>query len=71
MPETNTIFSRGDAERGQGLLHLGEDRVVAAAGAPADFLVGGEVLGRQGRQRASQRTYVILGSGVVRWSSER
>ena len=32
------------AEVGHDLLGLGEDRVVAAAGAPADFLVGHEVL---------------------------
>ena len=35
------------AEAGQRLLHLGEDGVVAAARAPADFLVAGEVLGGQ------------------------
>ncbi len=34
-----------DAEGRQHLLHLGEDRVVAAAGAPADVLVAGEVVG--------------------------
>ena len=33
-----------DAQRRQHLLHLGQDRVVAAAGAPADVLVGLEVL---------------------------
>ena len=39
----------GDAERRQHLLHLREDRVVAAAGAPADVLVAGEIGGRQRR----------------------
>ena len=33
-----------EAELGQEALHGGEDRVVAAPGAPADLLVGGEVL---------------------------
>ena len=33
----------GDAEGGHHLLHLGEDRVVAATGTPADVLVAGEV----------------------------
>ena len=36
-----------DAEVGEDALHLGEDRVVAAAGAPADVLIGLEVLARQ------------------------
>ena len=44
MPEMNTMFSRAYAEVGHDLLGLGEDRVVAAAGAPADLLVGHEVL---------------------------
>ena len=48
MPETNTVFSGLGADVGERHLHRFEDRVVAAAGAPAHFLVGSEVLG--GRQ---------------------
>ena len=44
MPEMKTMFSFGYAEVGHHLLGLGEDRVVAAARAPADLLVGHEVL---------------------------
>ena len=47
MPEMKTMFSCGYAEVGHHLLGLGEDRVVAAAGAPADLLVGHEVLAGQ------------------------
>ena len=49
----------GHAEGGEDLLHLGQDRVVAAAGAPADFLVGGEVLRGQGWERI-EAAMVIL-----------
>ena len=35
----------GDAEGGNHLFHLGENRVVAAAGAPTDILIAGEILG--------------------------
>ena len=44
MPLMKTMFSLRHAEVGHLLLGLGEDRVVAAAGAPADLLVGHEVL---------------------------
>ena len=37
-------FLARDAQGGQDFLHLGEDGVVAAARAPADFLVAGETL---------------------------
>ena len=40
-----------DAERRHHLLHLREDRVVAAAGAPADVLVAGEIGGLQNGKR--------------------
>ena len=50
MPETNTSFSRGTPSGGERLLHLGEDGVVPAAGAPADLLVGGQFLGGEGRE---------------------
>ena len=38
------------ADGGERLLHLGEDRVVPAAGAPADLLVGLEVFGLERRE---------------------
>ena len=41
------MFSRGMSEVRHELLRLRQDRVVAAAGAPADFLVGDEVLACQ------------------------
>ena len=41
-------------QRRQERLERGEDRVVTAAGAPADFLVGLEVLGRQAASRAGR-----------------
>ena len=44
MPEMNTMFSRGMPRSGIDLLHGAQDRVVAAAGAPAHVLVGLEVL---------------------------
>ena len=44
MPEMNTTFFRGDAQRGQYLLHLRQNRVVAATRAPAHVLVGVEIL---------------------------
>ena len=63
--EMKTMFSFGYAEVGHHLLGLGEDRVVAAAGAPADLLVGHEVLAGQlddlQRSRAERR----LGRRVV------
>ena len=43
MPETNTVLP-GGADGGQRALHAFENGVVAAAGAPANFLVGLEVL---------------------------
>ena len=43
MPEMNTIFSRGNAQPRQRLLHLGQDRIIAAAGTPADFLIAGQI----------------------------
>ena len=55
MPRDEHDLLAGDAELRQHLLHLGEDRVVAAAGAPADFLVAGEVGGGEG-------------SGSCRWT---
>ena len=58
MPETNTMFSRRRPELGQEALHGGQHGVVAAAGAPADLLVGGEVLaglGLVGRRRTPAR----------------
>ena len=47
--DEHKLFSR-NAERRERLFHLREDRVIAAAGAPADFLIAGEVLGRQSGQ---------------------
>ena len=47
MPETKTMFS-GAGQAGQEGLHRLEDGVVAAAGAPADLLVGGVVLAGRG-----------------------
>ena len=47
MPEMKTMFSFVYAEVGHHLLGLGEDRVVAAARAPAHLLVGHEVLAGQ------------------------
>ena len=44
MPEMKTMFSRGMPNSGIMLLHLREDCVVAASGAPAHFLVGNEIL---------------------------
>ena len=38
------------AEPGEDVLELGKDREIAAAGAPAHLLVGGEVVRRQQRQ---------------------
>src|SRR5438094_477941 len=49
-----------NAERRQHLFHLSEDRVVAAAWAPTDFLIAGKVLRGQGRQFDSHR-------GVTFW----
>ena len=43
MPRDEHDLLARDAEGRQHLLHLGENRVVAAAGAPADVLVAGEV----------------------------
>ena len=43
MPEMNDEFFARDAEFGENHLHGGENGVVAATGAPADFLVGLEV----------------------------
>ena len=63
--ETNTIFSRGMPSRRQGLLHLGQDRVVAAAGAPADFLVAGEVLRRVTCSGPSSWTWKNLSEDVM------
>ena len=45
MPETKTMFSRRMPELGQEALDRREHGVVAAAGAPAHLLVGGELLG--------------------------
>src|ERR1700733_1746002 len=42
----DSVFRR-DAEFRHLLLHLGQDRVVAASGAPAHFLVGNEILTRK------------------------
>ncbi len=44
MPETNTMFSRLSPRLGQEALHGRQHGVVAAAGAPADLLVGGVLL---------------------------
>ena len=63
MPEMNTIFSRRNAERRQHLLHLREDRVVAAAGAPADVLVAGEIGGLQDGKRQSTLMVAVLVDG--------
>ena len=48
MPQMNTIFSRGMPELRQHLLHLGENRIIAAAGAPANVLIAGEIVGGEG-----------------------
>ena len=45
MPETNTVFAGSAPSSRQGALHRLEDRVVAAARAPADLLVALPVLG--------------------------
>ena len=67
MPETNTMFSRLQAELGQEALHRGQDRVVAAARAPADLLVGLEVL--QGLLdvglRDQRRPFAVDGSSLT------
>ena len=54
MPRDEHGLLAVDAELGEDLLHLREDRVVAAAGAPADFLVGGEVVGLQDGKRCGR-----------------
>ena len=51
MPGDEHDPLRRQPELGQELLDRGEDRVVAAAGAPARLLVGGEVLLGQRRRR--------------------
>src|SRR5262249_6571464 len=53
------------AQRGQRLLHLGQDRVIAAAGAPTHFLVAGQVLRRQGRQGGGVQGSHGVCSGLV------
>ena len=44
MPEMNTVFSGGTPKRGQHLFHLGQNRIIAAARAPANILIAGEIL---------------------------
>ena len=72
-PETNTMFSRLQPELGQEALHRGQDRVVTAAGAPADLLVGLEVLQallgvRLGDERAGPSRLIGLSSlSITSW----
>ncbi len=54
-----------DAEVGHDALGLGEDRVVAAAGAPAHFLVGDEVLAGQDLNAASLGFLVTIASWLL------
>ncbi len=56
MPGHDHELLLGDAEVGEHRLHGGEDRVVAAPRAPADLLVGLEVLAGQDGQRGGHRT---------------
>ena len=53
MPGDEHEFLPGNAQRRQHLFHLGENRVIAAARAPADFLIAGEILGSQNRNEVS------------------
>jgi hypothetical protein len=48
-------FLARNAERGEDFLHLCEDGVVAAARAPADFLIAAEILRREHRQAIGRR----------------
>ena len=50
MPETQTVFSGRAPICGERALHGLQDRVVAAAGAPAHFLIGREVGGLELRE---------------------
>ena len=58
----------GNAEAGQGLLHLGEDGVVPAARAPADFLVGNEVFPREERDLLVEGS---VGASCRHWIASR
>ena len=53
----------GDAQRGQDLLELGQDRIVTTAGTPAKFLVAGEVFGCQDGKFGGHRRVARLQSG--------
>ena len=64
MPETKTIRSLRDAQLRHEALHRGQDRVVPAAGAPADLLVGLEVLGGQ-LHRQPVQTFLTTSSSMV------
>ena len=70
--EYNVLF--GYIEVGHELLGLGEDGVVAAAGAPADFLVGDEVLAGEGDSAVDWRfcrhdTATLAGTSSLIFSS--
>ena len=58
----------GNAEAGQGLLHLGEDGVVPAARTPANFLVRNEVLPREERDLLVERS---VGTSCRHWIASR
>ena len=47
--DEDDLFGR-HAQRRQDLLHLGQNRIVPTARAPANFLIAGKILGRQDRQ---------------------
>src|SRR5262249_34229117 len=55
----------------EGLLHLREDRVIAATGAPADFLIAGEVFGGERRQGQSSGHRISKVSVLVTRASAR
>ena len=60
-------FLRRHAERRQHLFHLGQNRIVAAAGTPANVLIAGEILRSQHRQLRidAHGMEILWGSGMV------
>ena len=65
MPRDEHDLLAGMPSVGQHSFHLGEDRVVAAAGAPAHFLVGDEVLPGEDGQIAVDRSVAGVAVGEV------
>ena len=68
MPEMNDDVLAGYAEFGHEALDGGQDRVVTAARAPADFLVGLEVLGGLHRGRRDTAGSGTRGRPGQTWS---